>query len=115
MQKRYFHLQWRIAYQAQKLRFRIFFGGHQVEDCNMKRPYILGGGPLFRHHKYVFLRKDSGSRERIGNFDGHMQDLLTLELNFFKKAIPDKGMAFRHGWIVSFPSKVVNNLSIQKE
>ena len=44
-----------VRKQPDKLCFRIYFGGHQVDECNFQGPYILGFSSFTAHYKNIFF------------------------------------------------------------
>ena len=66
----------RIAQQAQQLRFRGDFGGHQVDDDDLQRPDVLLAGAVLGHNKDVFVFQGGAGREISGNLDGHVHNPL---------------------------------------
>ena len=61
VQQGHFHLQRRVAQQAQQLGLGGDLGGHQVEDGDAQRADILVAGACFAHHEDIFaFQRQSG-------------------------------------------------------
>ena len=61
-----------VAEQAQKLRFSVYFGRHDIYYSYPQRAYILMKCPVLGHYKHVFRFKRSCSRQTVRNFNWHL-------------------------------------------
>ena len=68
-------LKGRVREFAQKLRLRLDFRWHKVQDENAKRTYVLVDCTVLRHHEDVLALEYAGGRKRIRNSDWHGQIL----------------------------------------
>ena len=60
-----------LSEQAQQLRLRDDFCGHEVEDEKLQRTDVLMKSAVFRHYENVFVLQCCSRRQRIRDLDRH--------------------------------------------
>ena len=57
----------RVAQKSYELRFRCFFGGHEIENCNLYGAYVLPYGASLVHNENLFVGEAFERRQTFGN------------------------------------------------
>ena len=75
------HLERRVGYEAEQLQLRLFLVGHEVEQTDGERAYLLRASPALRHDEYILLFERLPRGKSAWYDDGHLILLGSLQYN----------------------------------